>query len=324
MSSEINTKPALVQYIKERYTPAGVGSATKKGMLYQEIPFPGYESIPAQREGSDARFCALVDHIDFAGKQVLDIGCNVGFFCFQLAQKGARCWGLDHDANSLVIADSLKRIHGVDSVQFYTGRFSAASLRELVADAGYFDVVLLNSVIHWLIQEMGSIRQVQVLLNRIPARGTQYIVYEPASTNKAYAPEQLAQKNIRKFFRGLGADRVERMARTYVTNARTHREYWLGEKNPKRIVSELDQALGDEYQPQNLARIGARKTYEKRDKIAFWFGDLFIKTVKTPKSPYNLLLQNEAATAAKMMEYPEIAPPISRRVRIFGPAVSDL
>jgi tRNA (mo5U34)-methyltransferase len=38
---------------------------------------------------------------DLKGWTVLDIGCNAGFYCFELARRGARVTGIDHDPHYL-------------------------------------------------------------------------------------------------------------------------------------------------------------------------------------------------------------------------------
>jgi len=306
----LESKDALIAYIRKEYDPRAPGSATRKGMLYQEIPFEGYEAIQAQRRGSDARLRALLGAVDVRGKHVLDVGCNIGFFCFSLAREGARCWGLDADRDALRVAESLRRLHGVGSVRFTAGRLDPETLQALCRDAGHFDIVLLNSVIHWLLRDTGSIRTVQSWLARIPAspRGPQWFVYEPSSTRKAWCPEELREPNVRRFLHGLGATRVERIAREYVTNARTHRDYWLGEKDLEGLADELDRALGDGGDLAALERTGARVVHRKRDKVGIRHRGLFVKTVIPRGSPMNAFLANEAATARGLADHPELAP----------------
>lgn len=312
------SKDALITYIRDEYDSRAPGSATRKGMLYQEIPFEGYEAVGAQRRGSDARLRALLAAVDVQGKHVLDVGCNIGFFCFSLARRGARCWGLDADRDALRVAESLRRLHGVEGVRFTPGRLEPRTLCALIEDAGHFDIVLLNSVIHWLLRDTGSIRTVQSWLAGIPARGPQWVVYEPSSTRKAWCPEELREPNVRRFLHGLGATRVERIAREYVTNARTHREYWLGEKDPEGLADELDRALGEEGDLAALERTGARVVHRKRDKVGIRHRGLFVKTVIPRGSPMNALLANEAATARTLAGHPELAPILVAEIRRPG------
>lgn len=41
---------------------------------------------------------------DMAGKTVLDVGCNAGFYTFRMAERGARVTGIDHDGRYLAQA----------------------------------------------------------------------------------------------------------------------------------------------------------------------------------------------------------------------------
>jgi tRNA (mo5U34)-methyltransferase len=63
----------------------------------------------------------LSPHIpeDLQGWKVLDIGCNAGFYTFQLAKRGARVVGIDLDEHYLKQARWAARIFGVeDQVEF--------------------------------------------------------------------------------------------------------------------------------------------------------------------------------------------------------------
>ena len=55
------------------------------------------------------RFNSIFDQIQWDGKRVLDIGCNEGFFSFQLAQRGAKVIAIDVDALRIRKAEFVKR-----------------------------------------------------------------------------------------------------------------------------------------------------------------------------------------------------------------------
>lgn len=79
---------------------------------------------------------------DFAGNDVVDIGCNAGQMTFYSKQLGAKCvLGVDYDANAIKIANSLNndpdvyfQVDDIDNYFFYT-------------DLPEFDTSLLLSVI---------------------------------------------------------------------------------------------------------------------------------------------------------------------------------
>lgn len=65
----------------------------------------GTQTAPEHYLGDfPARLWATIEpHIpnDLTGWSVLDIGCNAGFYCFELARRGAQVTGIDHDERYL-------------------------------------------------------------------------------------------------------------------------------------------------------------------------------------------------------------------------------
>jgi len=65
---------------------------------------------------------ALADYasgVDFEGKTVVDLGCNLGLYSFMAARRGAvHVLGLDSDQDAVEGANMLARLHGLDNVSF--------------------------------------------------------------------------------------------------------------------------------------------------------------------------------------------------------------
>ncbi|MFN7130566.1 MAG: TIGR04290 family methyltransferase [Myxococcales bacterium] len=82
---------------------------------------------------------------DLTGKSVLDIGCNAGFFSFEMKKRGAaRVVGLDSDERYLAQGRFAAKVLGVD-VEFRQGSvYEVGRLRER------FDVVLFMGVLYHL------------------------------------------------------------------------------------------------------------------------------------------------------------------------------
>jgi tRNA (mo5U34)-methyltransferase len=58
-------------------------------------------------------------NLDFRGKTVLDLGCNFGYYAFLARSAGARrVLGIDADARIIRGCEIIKRLNGVDGVQF--------------------------------------------------------------------------------------------------------------------------------------------------------------------------------------------------------------
>lgn len=302
----------LLEYIR---TKSGeVESSTAQGTLYQEIPFSGYDCVAAHRENSAKRIQILSEHIDFSDKTVLDIGCNVGYFCFELAKKGAKCWGIDDNADAIYIAKSLQHIHAVDNVNFIHGEVSETTISSVIDQAGHFDVILLNSVVHWLIYGMGSIRRVICLLNLLNSPSQQHIVYEPSSSDSAYYPEELKAENISTFFTQLGVKNYQKIGENFASNVNEKREIWMGTRDLYSDVRAIDDFLGDSCEHSNVK---LARSYRKGIVSLVWHKWL-IKTVETRYSPHNCLLRNEAQIVTQLMKAPEYVPILINNVGLNG------
>ena len=67
---------------------------------------------------------SYVGDLDVAGKSVVDLGCNLGYFTFMAARRGAtRVLGCDVDPAVIHAATGLARLHGLDNVEFWACDF---------------------------------------------------------------------------------------------------------------------------------------------------------------------------------------------------------
>ena len=83
---------------------------------------------------------------DLRGKRALDIGCNAGFYTFELAKRGARVLAIDHDEHYLTQARWAACQLGLeDRVEFRT-----MDVYDLAHVNGTFDVVLFLGVLYHL------------------------------------------------------------------------------------------------------------------------------------------------------------------------------
>lgn len=92
-----------------------------------------------------ARFSHLVPQ-DLTGKTVLDIGCNAGFYSFEMRRRGAaRVLGIDMDARYLAQARFAAEVLGEDGVEFrQMGVYDVGRLGER------FDLVIFMGVLYHL------------------------------------------------------------------------------------------------------------------------------------------------------------------------------
>jgi tRNA (mo5U34)-methyltransferase len=85
---------------------------------------PGIETRPGAQvsHGKNLvkweRIKPLLDAIGLRGKRVLDVGCNEGFFSFQLSDLGARVLGIDIDPHRIDKANFIRDAIGKPEVHF--------------------------------------------------------------------------------------------------------------------------------------------------------------------------------------------------------------
>jgi len=84
---------------------------------------------------------------DMSGLEVLDIGCNAGFYSIALARRGARVLGIDHDPHYLRQAAWARAQFGLSERQLELRQMQVYELARLEAE---FDVVLFLGVLYHL------------------------------------------------------------------------------------------------------------------------------------------------------------------------------
>ena len=91
------------------------------------------------------RFASLVPQ-DLTGKSVLDIGCNAGFYSFEMRRRGAaRVVGIDADERYLEQARFAARALGEHSIEF-----RCLSIYDVAALGERFDLVIFMGVLYHL------------------------------------------------------------------------------------------------------------------------------------------------------------------------------
>lgn len=120
------------------------------GPWFQNLDLNGVRTAPGHFLGDYpadkfARFAHLVPR-DLTGKTVLDIGCNAGFYSFEMRRRGAsRVLGIDSDARYLAQARLAVEVLDMDGVEFrQMGVYDVAALGER------FDLVIFMGVLYHL------------------------------------------------------------------------------------------------------------------------------------------------------------------------------
>lgn len=122
---------------------------------YQTIPLGDGLATPG-KTASEERLRRLPP-LDFAGRSVLDVGCNSGMYCFEAARRGAaRVVGVDVARHRLDQARTLAAILGLE-VDFRDMDLGAA--RSL----GEFDIVFCFAVLTEVSDLVGSLLALKAL-----------------------------------------------------------------------------------------------------------------------------------------------------------------
>ena len=110
----------------------------------------GLQTAPGHPLGDfpTCKWRQLVGHLpqDLRGWTALDIGCNAGFYSFELAKRGAHVTAIDHDPHYLDQARWVAQLYGLtDSIEF-----REMQVYDLARLDGAYDLVLFMGVFYHL------------------------------------------------------------------------------------------------------------------------------------------------------------------------------
>jgi len=123
------------------------------GDIYHPLPFYEFRNMQTQVDHDTPyqRLQMILAHSgNLEGKNVLDLGCNLGFYSFSLAMRGANLHSVEVREDYGYISKQLVDIYEVP-VNFINEPLSP----ELLEKVGDVDVTLCFSMIQWVIDQMG-------------------------------------------------------------------------------------------------------------------------------------------------------------------------
>lgn len=115
-------------------------------------PVEGFsDKIDSERvEGFKRILDTLLQHCgNVNGKSFLDVGSNLGYFCLELAKRGAKTLGIERDSRRVKVAQCLADKNGLDAT--FLGGDVLCFVGEASARFDY--VILLNVFHHILVQD---------------------------------------------------------------------------------------------------------------------------------------------------------------------------
>ena len=241
---------------------AGAADVAGLGPWFHNLHLPdGVQTAPDHPLGDFPAFkwAQIADHLpaDLAGKRALDIGCNAGFYSFELARRGADVVGIDRDEHYLRQARWAAERFELDV------DFRRASVYDLADWNDSFDVVLFLGVLYHL-------RYPLLALEVVAERVRETLVFQTLTTpdeDVAEVPSDVPFEQrgllvsshwprmsfVERSFAGdptnwwvPNAAAVEAMLRTAGLEivGRPGHEIWLCEPGPKPDRTELHAARG--------------------------------------------------------------------------------
>jgi tRNA (mo5U34)-methyltransferase len=122
------------------------------GPWFHNLHLPGGEqTVPQHFLGGDFprfKWLDIADHLpqDLGGWRVLDVGCNAGFYSFELARRGASVLGIDHDPHYLAQARWAAAQFGLERQV----EFRQLGVYDMAGQAEGFDLVWFMGVFYHL------------------------------------------------------------------------------------------------------------------------------------------------------------------------------
>ncbi len=244
---------------------AGDGAAPHLAPWFHNLHLPGGRYTAPDHPLGDFpafKWREIAPHLpdDLTGRRALDIGCNAGFYSFELAKRGADVLAIDHDEHYLTQARwACKRFGFGDHIEFRRlGVYDLARITET------FDLVLFLGVLYHLRYPLLALDLVservrgRLVLQTLTMPGDE-VADAPADLtmderDELLAPGWPAMAFIEHHFAGdptnwwlPNASAVEAMVRTAGMRIveRPGHEMWICERRrPTHHQVELDQATG--------------------------------------------------------------------------------
>jgi SAM-dependent methyltransferase len=142
---------------REQWTHDPCGA--RYGKKYEFATREFFDEVERHRYQEYATWMPSVMGFDqFAGKQLLEIGCGMGTDLLQFARGGAHCTGIDLTLRSV----ELSRLHF--ALYDQRARFLLADVERLPFAESSFDVVYSNGVLHHTPGTLAAIREIHRVL----------------------------------------------------------------------------------------------------------------------------------------------------------------
>ena len=122
--------------------------ASKKGLLYQSPIHPDLSDF-ASTHACENRFDAFKEHLEGHSGNLVDIGCNLGYFSHRCEDLGFNCYAIEYLPEVAWAANRIKEAEN-KKFQIIEGDFTAAFQAEPLKEMEFDTVIVLNILHHSL------------------------------------------------------------------------------------------------------------------------------------------------------------------------------
>lgn len=130
----------LKQQVKQFWEAAPCGAVDANAVEEGSMEF--FEEVERQRYSGDAFMHDVVGFDQWAGQNILEVGCGLGTDLLQFARGGAEVYAVDLTKRGAGLTRKRLMLYGLH------GRISVADSEHLPFDSNYFDLVYSWGVIH--------------------------------------------------------------------------------------------------------------------------------------------------------------------------------
>ncbi len=142
--------------------------------LYQPNPFdPTHRQVAAGRACAD-RFTAFAKCLPTDGPlSTIDVGCNIGYFVFRMAERGGLCLGVDWGRNEIALARRLASKQDVTNALFAQLEIT----EQTAATLPTADLVICLSIFHHWARKLG-LDGATLIMRRLADHAGHCLVFE--------------------------------------------------------------------------------------------------------------------------------------------------
>ena len=164
---------------------------------------------------------------------VIDVGCNLGFFTFNMAKRGGFCIGIDYGRNEILAAKALAHKHSVDNIVFTQMEVTPENASLLPKG----DIVICLSIFHHWIRKLGP-EQTKIIMQGLADSSNKYLIFDtgqPDEKNNEWAKSlEFMNPDINlwanEYLKSLGFNKVDNIGTFRTSLSEVKRNLYIASK----------------------------------------------------------------------------------------------